>query len=157
MSINEIGLVDVLENGNYRFTNRELIKDPVQKRQAELDTYDSDVFLCSTNAITEDGVLINIDGNANRVSALAYGPRKVVLVVGMNKVARDADAAMKRARNEAATINTQRFGLSTPCCKMGTCMDCKSPDTICCQFLITRFSRHKDRIHVILVNDSLGF
>jgi len=157
MSINEIGLVDALENGNYQFTNREKIKDPVEKRQAELNTYDSDIFLCSTNAITEDGVLVNIDGNANRVSALVYGPRKVILVVGMNKIAVDVDAAMKRARNEAAPINAQRFGLSTPCSKTGACMNCKSPDTICCQFLITRYSKHNDRIHVILVNDSLGF
>ena len=80
-----------------------------------------------------------------------------MLIVGLNKVASDADAAMKRARNEAATINAQRFGLSTPCSKTGRCMDCKSPDTICCQFLITRYSRHKDRIHVILVNENLGF
>ena len=79
------------------------------------------------------------------------------MIVGMNKVCDDWDGAMKRARNVAAPINTQRFGLNTPCTKTGTCMDCKSPDTICCQFLITRFSRHPGRIHVILVNDNLGF
>ena len=79
------------------------------------------------------------------------------LIVGMNKICSDVDGAMKRARNVAAPINAQRFGLSTPCSKLGTCMDCKSPDTICCQFLITRYSRHTDRIHVILVNDNLGF
>lgn len=157
MSVNEIGLVEVLENGNYKFVNREKITDPALKREAELATYDSDVYITSVNAITQDGVLVNIDGNANRVSAIAYGPRKVVCIVGMNKVVDDIDGAMKRARNEAAPINTQRFGLSTPCTANGTCMNCKSPDTICCQFLITRFSRHKDRIHVILVNDDLGF
>ena len=80
-----------------------------------------------------------------------------MLIVGMNKVTADVDSAMKRARNEAAPINAQRFNLSTPCAKTGSCMDCKSPDTICCQFLITRFSKHKDRIHVILVNENLGF
>ena len=111
----------------------------------------------AVNALSEDGVLVNIDGNANRVSAYAWGPEKLVLVVGMNKVAKDTDAAMKRARGEAATINAQRFGLSTPCAKTGKCFDCKSPDTICCQFQITRFSRQKDRIHVILVDESLGF
>ena len=119
--------------------------------------YDADVFLASANAITEDGVLVNIDGNANRVSAIAHGPKKVILIVGMNKVCDDVDGAMKRARNVAAPTNAQRFGLSTPCAKTGSCMNCKSPDTICCQFLITRFSRHTGRIHVILVNDSLGF
>lgn len=154
MSVNEIGLAEALEQGNYQYCNRDKATD---KRAAELFAYDSDVFIGSTNAITEDGVLVNIDGNSNRVSAIAYGPRKVVLIVGMNKVAPDIDGAMKRARNEAAPINAQRFGLQTPCSKTGACMDCKSPDTICCQFLITRFSKHKDRIHVILVNDSLGF
>ena len=88
---------------------------------------------------------------------IAFGPRKVIFIVGMNKVTKDVDAAMKRARNEAAPINAQRFGLDTPCAKTGSCMNCKSPDTICCQFLITRYSRHKDRIHVFLVNDNLGF
>ena len=101
--------------------------------------------------------MVNIDGNANRVSAIAQGPKHVLVIVGMNKICVDADAAMKRARNVAAPINAQRFGLSTPCAKTGACMDCKSPDTICCQFLITRYSRHADRIHVILVNDVLGF
>ena len=150
----EIGLVDALKAGNYNFIDRDAYSD---KRAAMLMAYDADVFLSSANAITEDGVMVNIDGNSNRVSAIAQGPRKVIFIVGMNKVCCDADAAMKRARNVAAPINAQRFGLSTPCAKTGACMDCKSPDTICCQFLITRFSRHKDRIHVILVNDNLGF
>jgi len=101
--------------------------------------------------------MVNIDGNSNRVSAIAQGPRKVVMIVGVNKICDDVDGAMKRARNVAATTNAQRFGLQTPCSKTGTCMDCKSPDTICCQFLITRYSRHKDRIHVIIVNDTIGF
>ena len=122
-----------------------------------MDSYDADVFLASTNAMTEDGVLINIDGNSNRVSMIAQGPRKVVFIVGMNKVCNDVDAAMKRARNVAAPINAQRFGLKTPCSSTGSCMNCKSPDTICCQILITRYSRHEGRIHVILVNDDLGF
>ena len=122
-----------------------------------LAAYDADVFLASANAITEDGVMVNLDGNANRVSAMAFGPKKLVLIVGMNKVCPDLDSAMKRARTVAAPINAQRFGLSTPCSKTGSCMDCKSPDTICCQMLITRFSRHPGRIHVILVNDMLGF
>jgi hypothetical protein len=122
-----------------------------------LQAYDADFFLTSANAMTEDGVMVNIDGNANRVSAIAQGPKHVLVIVGMNKICVDADAAMKRARNVAAQINAQRFGLSTPCAKTGACMDCKSPDTICCQFLITRYSRHADRIHVILVNDVLGF
>jgi len=154
MSAHEIGLVKALKEGNYHFIDRDQMAD---KRAAMLETYDADVFLSSANAMTEDGVLVNIDGNSNRVSCIAQGPKKVILIVGMNKVCSDQDSAMKRARHVAAPTNAQRFGLNTPCTKLGTCMDCKSPDTICCQFLITRFSRHPGRIHVILVNDSLGF
>lgn len=154
MSAHEIGLVKALKEGNYNFIDRDEYED---KRAAMLAAYDADVFLSSANAITEDGILVNIDGNANRVSAIAQGPKKVVFIVGMNKVCVDVDSALKRARNVAAPINAQRFGLSTPCSSTGSCMNCKSPDTICCQFLITRFSKHKERIHVILVNDNLGF
>lgn len=154
MSVHEIGLSDYLKNGNYNFIDRDAYDDP---RAAMLAAYDADVFLSSVNAMSDDGVLVNIDGNANRVSAIAQGPKKVVFIVGMNKVCADVDSAMKRARNVAAPANAQRFGLDTPCSKLGACMDCKSHDTICCQFLITRYSRHEGRIHVILVNDNLGF
>ena len=143
-----------IKSPDYRFIDRDAWTD---KRAAMLAAYDADVFLSSANAMTEDGILVNIDGNANRVSAIAQGPKKVVIVAGMNKVCKDLDHAMKRARNVAAPINAQRFGLNTPCSKTGACMDCKSPDTICCQFLINRYSRHAGRIHVILVNDNLGF
>ena len=154
VSVREIGLVDALKAGGYNFIDRDEMAD---KRAAMLAAYDADVFLAGSNAITEDGILVNIDGNANRVSSIAYGPKMVLFIIGMNKVCSDLDSAMKRARNVAAPINAQRFGLSTPCAKTGSCMDCKSIDTICCQFLITRFSRHPGRIHVILVNDSLGY
>lgn len=149
MSAQEIGLTDAVKGPDYKYIDR--------NGAAELETYGADVFISSANAMTDDGVLVNIDGNSNRVSAIAYGPKKVVFIVGINKICSDIDSALKRARNVAATTNVQRFGLSTPCTKTGTCFNCKSPDTICCQFLITRYSRHKDRIHVILVNDSLGF
>ena len=154
MSAREIGLVDALKGGNYRFIDRDAYED---KRAAMLAAYDADVFLSSANAMTEDGVIVNIDGNSNRVSAIAQGPKKVVFIVGMNKVCADFDSALKRARNVAAPINAQRFGLDTPCSKTGACMDCKSPDSICCQFLVTRFSRHAGRIHVVLVGENLGY
>ena len=154
MSAHEIGLVDALKTGNYDFIDRDDYED---KREAMLKAYDADYFLSSANAMTEDGVLINIDGNGNRVSAIAQGPKHVLFIIGMNKICCDTDAAMKRARNVAAPVNAQRFGLSTPCAKTGSCMDCKSPDNICCQFLITRYSMHPGRISVILVNDELGF
>lgn len=153
MSAVEIGLVDALMNGNYDFLDR----NQMEPREALLKGYDADVFLTSANAMTEDGVMVNIDGNANRVSYIANGPKKIVAIVGMNKVCDDVDGAMKRARNVAAPTNAQRFEIDTPCKKTGSCANCKSPDTICCQFLVTRYSRHAGRIHVILVNDSLGF
>lgn len=153
MSAVEIGLVDALQKGNYRYLDRA----KMEPREGLLASYDADVFLSSANAMTDDGIIVNIDGNSNRVSCIAQGPRKVVFIVGMNKVCDDLDGAMKRARNVAAPINAQRFEVNTPCKKTGKCFDCKSPDTICCQFLITRFSRHAGRIHVILVDDTLGF
>ena len=154
MSAHEIGLPRALEEGDYNFIDRDKMED---KRAAMLAAYDADYFLASANAMTEDGIIVNIDGNANRVSAIAQGPRHVLFIVGMNKICDGVDGALKRARNVAAPINAQRFGLNTPCTKTGSCMDCKTPDTICCQFLITRYSKHPGRIHVILVNDCLGF
>ena len=157
MSIGEIGLKQAICEGNYQAYNRDAAKSPEEKRKIELITYDCDFFLASSNAITEDGVLVNVDGMANRVSAIANGPRNVIMIVGMNKVVKDVDNALSRARNEAAPINAQRFQLDTPSSKTGACFDCKSPDTICCQILITRYSKVPKRIKVILVNDELGF
>ena len=154
MSAYEIGLVKALTDGNYTFYNRNEMED---KRTAVLAAYDADFYLASVNAMTQDGVLVNIDGSSNRVSAIAHGPKKVIFIVGMQKICDDVDGAMKRARNVAAPVNAKRIGLDTPCCKTGKCMDCKSPDTICCQFLITRYSREPGRIHVILVNEDLRF
>ena len=152
MSAQEIGLVSALKESDYHFIDR----SKMEPREALLAAYDADIFLASANAMTDDGILVNIDGNANRVSCIAQGPKKVLFIVSMNKICSDLDSAMKRARNIAAPANAQRFDIKTPCKLTGRCSDCKSPDTICCQFLITRYSRHTDRIHVILVNESLG-
>lgn len=154
MSTREIGLFDVMKKGNYNFIDRD---DTDDRRAAMLAAFDADVFLASANAITEDGIMVNIDGAANRIAALAFGPRKLVFIVGMNKVCPDVESAITRARNVAAPINAQRFGLSTPCSQTGACDDCKSADCICCQMLITRFAMDENRVHVILVNDDLGF
>lgn len=152
-SAHEIGLINALENGNYHYLDR----GKMDAREGLMAAYDADIFLSSANALTDDGILVNIDGNSNRVSCIAQGPKKVIFIVGINKVSSDLDAAMKRARNVAAPANAQRFDIKTPCKETGKCFNCKSPDTICCQFLITRYSRHTDRIHVILVNENLGF
>ena len=155
-SIAEIGLKDAVCNGNYTVYNRDTCS-PEEKRQTELKIFGCDYFLCSSNAVTEDGILINIDGNSNRVAAIAYGPQHVVMIVGMNKIAKDENAALLRARNIAAPSNAQRFPIDTPCKKTGSCVNCLSKDTICCEFLITRFSRHPGRFHIILVNEDLGY
>ena len=152
-SAQEVGLIKALKEGNYNYIDRAKLSP----RESLMSAYDSDIFLSSANAITSDGIMVNIDGNSNRVSCIAQGPRKVVFIVGRNTVCPDLDDAMKRARNVAAPANAQRFDVKTPCKETGKCFDCKSPDTICCQFLITRYSRHEGRIHVILVNDNLGF
>lgn len=156
-SVDEVGLKVVAKTGDYVVFDRDSGKNPIEKRQIEIKTFGCDYYLCSSNAITEDGILVNIDGNSNRVAAIAYGPSHVIMVVGMNKVVKDVDAAIARARNEAAPINAQRFDLDTPCKKNGSCANCMSKDTICCQFLVTRFSRHADRIKVVLVGEDLGF
>ena len=152
-SAHEIGLIQALEEGDYNYIDR----SNMTPRESLMAAYDADVFLSSANAMTNDGIMVNIDGNSNRVSCIAQGPKKVVFIVGMNKICSDLDEAMKRARNVAAPANAQRFDVNTPCKVTGKCADCKSPDTICCQFLITRYSRHEGRIHVILVNDTLGY
>lgn len=152
-SAHEIGLIQALEEGDYNYIDR----SNMTPRESLMAAYDADVFLSSANAMTNDGIMVNIDGNSNRVSCIAQGPKKVVFIVGMNKICSDLDEAMKRARNVAAPANAQRFDVKTLCKVTGKCADCKSPDTICCQFLITRYSRHEGRIHVILVNDTLGY
>ena len=111
----------------------------------------------STNAITFDGQLVNIDGMGNRLAALIFGPKNVIVVAGMNKCSADLDSAMKRARNKAAVTNAIRFGTATPCTKTGHCHDCKSPETVCCQFVTTRYSKIKNRIKFVLVGEDFGY
>ena len=157
MSAAEIGLKQAIVAGNYKEINRDVETTPEGRRKKELEAFGAEYFLASSNAVTEDGILVNIDGNANRVAAIAYGPEHIVMIVGMNKIAKDIDTAVRRARDIAATTNNMRFDNKTPCKVTGSCANCKSPDTICCQFLITRYSKHPGRIHVILVNEDLGF
>lgn len=135
MSVHEIGLVEALKKGNYNFIDRDEMED---REAAALAGFTADYFLTSANAMTQDGVLVNIDGYGNRVAATVFGPGKVIYIVGMNKVCADPEAALKRARNTAAPTNIQRFDKNTPCSKTGTCMNCTSPDCICSQILFTR-------------------
>lgn len=157
MSISEIGLKQAVCAGEFQVFNRDLGKDREEKRNIEIAAYDCDYFLTSANGISSDGILVNMDGLGNRVSFIASGPKYVIVIAGMNKVVKSVEDAISRTRNEAAPINAQRFGLDTPCCKMGACFDCKMPDTICGQLLITRYSKEKHRIKVIMVEEQLGF
>lgn len=156
-SIEEIGLKEAIKNGKYKVVDREEGSSQEEAEKLMRDIFFCDYFLASSNAVSEDGVLVNVDGNSNRVAAICYGPKHVIMIIGMNKVVKSVEDAMSRARNTAAPLNTQRFDIDTPCKKTGCCYDCKKPDTVCCQILITRYSRHVGRIKVILVNEELGF
>lgn len=156
-SIEEIGLKEAIKNGKYKVVDREEGSSQEEAEKLMRDIFFCDYFLASSNAVSEDGVLVNVDGNSNRVAAICYGPKHVIMIIGMNKVVKSVEDAMSRARNTAAPLNAQRFDINTPCKKTGCCYDCKKPDTVCCQILITRYSRHVGRIKVILVNEELGF
>jgi L-lactate utilization protein LutB len=134
-------------------------KAPPEKAYDEKKkTLMSDVYLTSTNAITMDGELVNIDGTGNRVAAMCFGPNKVIVVAGVNKIAENEEAALARIRTEACPPNCVRLGRTTPCAITGKCGQCLTPgQTICSYTVTTRFSSINDRIHVILVNESLGF
>ena len=119
--------------------------------------FDSDVYFAGTNAVTENGCLYNVDGNGNRVAAMIYGPKSVVVVVGVNKIVSDLDAAKERVRKIAAPANTVRLSCDTPCAKTGECMDCNSPSRICCNFVVMSNQRVKDRLKVIILDESLGY
>lgn len=157
MSVTEVGLMEAIRQGEYVLYDRDQAETPEEREEMMRRAFFADFYLGSTNAMSEDGVLVNIDGNANRVAAYAYGPKNVLLIVGMNKVVKTAEDAVQRARNEAAPINAQRFQKETPCVSGGTCFDCKKQGCICSQILITRYSQIPGRIKVILVNESLGF
>lgn len=157
VTVKDIGLLAAIKRRN-PVIDRDLADTPEEKMELMRNALLCDTFLMSSNAISKDGQLVNIDGNGNRVAALIFGPKQVIMIVGMNKITGTLEGAIDRARHVAAPINAARFpGLSTPCAKLGTCADCIAPDAICCQVVITRVSRIKERIKVILVGENLGF
>lgn len=157
-SIKECGIPAALrESGKYTVHDRSKYITPAEQKEFYALAFQSDFFFMSTNAITLDGALVNIDGAGNRLSSLIFGPEHVIVVAGMNKVVADVEEGFNRTRNVASPPNTVRLGKNTPCAATGKCGDCMSPDCICNQIVVTRRSREKDRIHVILVNDNLGF
>ena len=153
----ETGIMDTLKQGDYILLDRKEAKTPEESRALYGRIVTADYFLTGTNAITLDGELINVDGIGNRVACLITGPQHVLVVAGMNKVSVTEEDGIRRVRNIAAPPNSIRVGANTPCSTTGVCKDCQSPDCICCQTVITRRSRVKDRITVILIGESYGF
>lgn len=156
-SIRECGLLDAVHNRDFELIDRTAAKSPEESRLLFSKAVLSDYYLMSSNAITLDGELINIDGNGNRVACLVQGPSHVILVVGMNKVVPDVPSGIARIRNMASPANAIRLNRQLPCAMTGTCHDCFSPDCFCNQILITRRSGHPGRIKVFLVEETLGY
>lgn len=157
MSTVGLGLNDLIRQGNYQAIDRDTAKTRQGRDDLMRQCFAADAFIMGTNALTEDGQLVNLDGDGNRVAALIWGPKKVIVLCGMNKVVPTLEDAITRARKVAAPINAQRFEGDTPCRSKGVCGDCLKEDCICGQLVVTRFSLRPDRIHVILVNENLGF
>ena len=157
MTLTECGLMDALKTANYELIDRDTAKTPEDSRLMYAKQVMADYYLMSSNAITIDGELVNIDGRANRVSCLCWGPQNVIIIAGMNKVCSDVESAVQRVRNFAAPPNCVRLNRNTPCTQTGKCGDCYSPDCICNQVLITRRSSTPNRIKVILVGEELGY
>ena len=156
VSINDIGLRPyVLEHR--QVIDRDTAKTPEERQKLLRQALLCDTFIMGTNAATEDGQLYNIDGTGNRVAALIFGPKQVLVIVGMNKVEPTLEAAITRARSVASPMNMQRFSKKTPCALTGMCADCLSPDSICNQMVRTRRCAPAGRIKVILVGENLGF
>lgn len=157
MTIRDMGLTQAVKNGDYHVIDRDTAKDPAEMREMMRQGLLTDFYLTSTNAITEDGILVNIDGNGNRVASICYGPNHVIVLCGLNKVAQDLDAAVKRVRGYVAPVNSMRFMGKTPCAADGVCHNCISPECICNQVLITRVCRPAGRIKVILIGEDWGY
>ncbi len=158
VTLNETGIKDAVKRGNYK------VIDPMDPGSAEITlelrrmALTCDVFLCSANAVTMDGVIVNIDGTGNRTAAIAFGPKKVIFVVGVNKIVADENAAVSRIKTNACPANCIRLDRKTPCAITGKCGNCLSVgNTICSYTLSTRFSPETDRMHVVFVNDWLGY
>lgn len=156
-TIRQIGLLEALRGGDYLLIDREQAKGEQAQRELHARMMLADSYVMSSNAITLDGELVNIDARGNRVAMLCYGPRQVIVVAGMNKLCPDLDSAVLRARNLAAPPNALRLSRETPCVRTGRCGDCYSADSICSQIVITRRSGEKGRIQVILVGEELGY
>lgn len=158
MTLFEMGLIDFLREGNYQFLDRYkegLNRDELQDIYRE--TFSANAFFASVNAITEEGTLYNIDGTGNRVAAMIYGPDKVIILAGINKIVKDETEAMNRARDIAAPTNAHRLSRKTPCVATGCCMDCESPERICANYVMIKRQMNPERMKVILIDNTYGY
>ena len=156
VSLAETGVMDLMRSGEYRFLDREGLSGDELGRVYR-NAFSADAYFASANAVTDAGEIFNVDGNGNRVAAIAFGPKKVILVVGCNKLVADLHEAETRLETLAAPANTKRLSCATPCRETGVCAHCHSPARVCCTYTVQRFQRQKGRIHVILVAEPLGF
>ena len=158
MSLFESKVIELLRSGRYEFLDRykeNLTQEDIKEIYRK--SFFADTYFASANAITEDGKIFNVDGNGNRVAAILYGPDKVVLIVGVNKIVKNIEQAVSRNRAISGPANAKRLNLSTPCVKTGQCMECKSEERICCEYTVIKRQRNPKRMHVIFINDTLGF
>ena len=157
MTVRDLGIPQALKNrGTLEVLDRDLVETPEEKQAMYLKAFSADVYLSSANAISEDGVIVNIDGNGNRVAAITWGPKKVIFVIGLNKVAQTVEAALARARSTASPINAARFDIKTPCQVDGVCHNCNSADSICNYVHFLRNSP-RGRHTVVFVGEDLGY
>lgn len=157
MTVRDLGIPDMLRSrGTLEVLDRDLVEGEAVQ-DIYLRAFTADVYLTSANAISEDGVIVNVDGNGNRVAAITWGPKKVIFIIGMNKVAQTVEAALSRARGTASPINAKRFDIKTPCQVDGMCHNCNSPESICSYVHFLRNSRNKGRHVVVLVGENLGY
>lgn len=162
MTLEECGMMAELRSGRYNYLDREVVAD---KKALYRQSFCADFYMCSANAITEKGELYNVDGNSNRVACICHGPDKVILIVGRNKVVKDLNEAASRVKRCASPANCQRLSCNTPCHDTGVCAGingsmadgCHGDGRICCNYVVTAYQRDKNRIHVILVNEELGY
>ena len=166
-SLKETGIFDLIKNGDYNFIDRSGLEGE-ELRQAYIKAFGCDTYFCSSNAVTENGELYNVDGNSNRVACIVYGPKQVIMVVGVNKLVKNIDDAVKRVKCIAAPKNTNRLEIDTPCRVSGECISLKNQSSelcsgcggdtrICCNYVVSAKQRHKNRIKIIIVNESLGY
>lgn len=158
MTLFETGVIDHLRSGRYEFLDR--YKEGLNAegiKNVFRESFFAHAYFASSNAITEKGELYNVDGNGNRVAAMLYGPDKVIVIAGVNKIVTNLDEAIKRNRHTSAPASAIRLSRKTPCAKLGYCIDCKSPEKVCNEYTLIRGQGNKDRIHVIFINEELGY